>query len=143
MALNQRPHERARARTRAWTIEKTVRWDGTSGMPFVLVPSISAYRGFPPRRRRPKVDTALNDLPCKWSTREGEDGDFLSPPRLRPGDWVCHSPTPPPSPVPEVDVAVEHEAMSGMVRVAIAHMKAELDSLLRRVNSGWRSVHPH
>jgi hypothetical protein len=33
----------------------------------------------------------------------------------------------------EVDVAVEHEAMSGMVRVAVANMKTELDSLRRRV----------
>jgi hypothetical protein len=32
-----------------------------------------------------------------------------------------------------VDAAVEHEAMSGMVQVAIANMKTELDSLLRRV----------
>ena len=32
-----------------------------------------------------------------------------------------------------VDAAVEHEAMSGMVGVAITELKAELDSLLRRM----------
>ena len=40
-----------------------------------------------------------------------------------------------------VDAAVEHEAMSGIVRVAVTSVKAELDSLLRRVQTIEVSTH--